>query len=77
MVLQSRHVSISRGLLSEYILRTSLVALCSTQLGLLQGSSYLLGQRFSAYFVLKVAPQRGEGEKREGVQISKNSTQNL
>ena len=29
------------------------------------------------YFVLKVAPQRGEGEKREGVQISKNSTQNL
>ena len=42
-----------------------------------QGARNLWGQRFSAYFVLKVAPQRGEGEKREGVQISKNSTQNL
>ena len=30
----------------------------------IQGSSYLLGQRFSAYFVLKLPPQRGEGEKR-------------
>ena len=29
------------------------------------------------FFGLKIAPQRGEGEKREGVQISKNSTQNL
>ena len=43
----------------------------------LQGARNLWGQRFSAYFILKVAPQRGEGEKREGVQISKNSTQNL
>ena len=34
-----------------------------------QGSRYLLGPRFSARFVLKLAPQRGEGEKREGVQI--------
>ena len=31
----------------------------------------------SACFVLNVAPQRGEGEKREGVQISKNSSHNL
>ena len=28
-------------------------------------------------FVLKTAPQRGEGEKREGVHIAKQSTQNL
>ena len=28
-------------------------------------------------FALKIAPQRGEGEKREGVQISKQSAQNL
>ena len=42
-----------------------------------QGSSYLLGQRFRACFVLKFALQRGEGEKRDGVQISKQSTQNL
>ena len=27
-----------------------------------------MGQRFSACFVLKLAPQRGEGEEREGVQ---------
>ena len=40
----------------------------------LQGSSYLLGQRFCACFVLKLALQRGEGEKREGVQISKQRT---
>ena len=33
----------------------------------LQGTSYLLGQGFSAYFVLKFALQRGKGEKREGV----------
>ena len=33
-------------------------------------ASYLLGQRFSACFVLKFALQRGEGEKREEVQIS-------
>ena len=30
----------------------------------LQGWNYFLCQRFSACFVLKVAPQRGEGEKR-------------
>ena len=42
-----------------------------------QGARNLWGHRFSAYFVLKVAPQRREGEKREGVQIYKNSTQNL
>ena len=30
-----------------------------------QGSSYLLGQRFPACFVLKFSLQRGEGEKRE------------
>ena len=42
-----------------------------------QGARNLWGQRISAYFVLKVAPQRGEGEKKEGVQISKNITQNL
>ena len=43
-----------------------------------RGRRYLLGQRFSACFVLKlVVPQRGEGEKREGVQISEQSTQNL
>ena len=34
-----------------------------------QGSIYSLGQRFSACFVLKFAPQWGEGEKGEGVQI--------
>ena len=38
-------------------------------LQILQGSSYLLGQRFSV-FVFKFALQRGEGENREGVQIS-------
>ena len=37
----------------------------------IQGLRYLLGQRFSASFVLKLASQRGEGEKREGVQILK------
>ena len=31
----------------------------------------------TACLVLKIPPQRGDGEKREGVQISKNSTQNL
>ena len=36
-----------------------------------------LGQGFCASFVLKIAPQMGEGEKREGVQIAKQSTQNL
>ena len=30
-----------------------------------------MGQRFSAYFVLKLPPQRGEGKKWEGVEISK------
>ena len=34
-------------------------------------------ERFSACFGLKFALQRGEGEKREGMQISKQSTQNL
>ena len=35
----------------------------------LQGSRYLLCQRFSACFLWEIAPQRGEGEKkREGVQ---------
>ena len=43
----------------------------------LQGASYLWCQRFSACFGVKIAPKRGEGEKREGVQISKNSTQNF
>ena len=43
----------------------------------LQGARNLWGQRFSAHFVLKVAPLKGEGEEREGVQISKNSTQNI
>ena len=33
--------------------------------------------RFSVSFVLKFAPQKGEGEKRRGVQIFKWSTQNL
>ena len=42
-----------------------------------QASRYLLGHRFSACFALKFAPQRGEGKHREGVQISKQSTQNL
>ena len=42
----------------------------------LQGWS-LLGHRFSACFILKFALQRGEGEKREGVKISKRSTQKL
>ena len=32
-----------------------------------------MGERSSACFVLKFAPQGGEGEKREGVQISKQS----
>ena len=32
----------------------------------LHGCSYLLGQRFRSCFVLKFAPQRGEGEEREG-----------
>ena len=34
-----------------------------------QGLRYLLGERVSACFVLKLLPQRGEGEKREKVQI--------
>ena len=42
-----------------------------------QGTRYLWWQWFSACFVLKFAVQRGEGEKREGVQITKQSTQNL
>ena len=37
----------------------------------------LFGQRFCACFVLKYAHQRGEGEKREGVLISKQRPQNL
>ena len=37
----------------------------------IQGASYLWCQRFSACFVLKLPPQRGEGKKWEGVQISK------
>ena len=44
---------------------------------LVQWSRYLLGQRFRAYFVLKLAPHMGEGEIMEGVQISKQSSQNL
>ena len=49
------------------------------RLGVLQGSSYLLGQRFQACIVLTVATQRGEGEKREGMPISKQraSTQEV
>ena len=46
-------------------------------MSLVQGARNLWGQRFSAYFDLKVVPQRGEGEKREDVQILKQSTQNL
>ena len=34
-------------------------------------------KRFSACFALKLPPQRGDGEKREGVQIIKPSTPNL
>ena len=37
------------------------------------GVKLLLGQRFSACFVSKFDLQRGEGEKREGVQISKQN----
>ena len=37
----------------------------------IQGSRYLLGQRFRECFVFKFVLQRGEGEKTEGVQISK------
>ena len=44
---------------------------------IIQGARKRWCQRFSACMALKVAPQRGEGEKREGLQISKNSTQNL
>ena len=44
---------------------------------IVQGWSYLLGQWFSACFVLKFANQREEGERREWVHISKQSTQNL
>ena len=36
-----------------------------------QGARNLWGQRFSAYFVLKVAPQRGEGEKRRECKFPK------
>ena len=42
-----------------------------------KGWNYLFCQRFSVCFVLKIAPQRREGEKKEGVQISKQTTQNL
>ena len=35
-----------------------------------QGWAKYFGQRFTACFVLKLPPQRGEGKKREGVQIS-------
>ena len=35
----------------------------------IQGWAKSLGQRFSACFILKLPPQRGEGEKREGVHI--------
>ena len=43
----------------------------------MQGSSYLLGQRFRACLVFKIALKRGEGEKRDQMQISKQSTLNL
>ena len=43
----------------------------------IQGSRYLLGERFIACFDLKLASQRGQGEKREGLQISEQSSQNL
>ena len=42
-----------------------------------QGTMYLLCLRLSACLVLKIAPQRGEREKREGVQIPNGGTQNL
>ena len=60
------------------ITRESLNHVESTDLPkVLQGWSNLFGQRFGACFVFKFALQRGEGEKREGVQISKRSTHNL
>ena len=39
--------------------------------------SYLLGQKFSACFALKFMFQRAELVKKEGMQISKQSTQSL
>ena len=41
------------------------------------GVKLFLGAKVHAYFVLKFALQRGEGKKREGVQILKQGTQNL
>ena len=45
--------------------------------GINTGVELLIGQRFGACFVMKLPPQRGEGEKWEGVQISEKRTQNL
>ena len=44
---------------------------------LAQEPGILWCQRFSDCLVLEIAQRRGEGEKREGVQNSKQSTQNL
>ena len=38
-----------------------------------KGWSYLLGQRLRAYFVMKFAFQKGEGEKTEEMPISKTN----
>ena len=65
---------LSRSLVKQYL---NLCYNLGSNQGLVQGSRYLLGQRFSVCFVLKLAPQRGKGEKREGVQISKQTTQPL
>ena len=43
----------------------------------LQGSSYLLGQRFRACFVMELPPQMGEGENGRVCKFQKQSTQNL
>ena len=50
---------------------------CVDCLDHVQRGSYVLGQRFGACFVMIFALQRGEGEKREGVQFSKQIVQNL
>ena len=44
---------------------------------LFTGVHEILGSKAQCLFCLKLPPQRGEGEKREGVQILKQSTQNL
>ena len=41
------------------------------------GGQVLMMSKAQSIFVLKIAPQRGEAEKREVVQILEQSTQNL